>query len=262
MAQNICKRRGKSPIQTRIEMERRAENKNPGSRARFQKGLLNVADTALTFSAIGPTYKLGKGIVKGVGAAKKGFKKSKLKKGYKRVYRGEEPDSPYTFTMNAEKLRGRYFTTDIGLARHYASRAGTTTGKVFSLDLPEKQFNIGKKITERRKGSKLPDELTIPKLYKDKKKLMKGQTKFVRGRAKAARYMAPGNALAEFLEKQFTKSPKKKGGGLTKTVAPKRGPNPQGLKKGGCPYRENGAKSDIQGIKDIQVRGKKFTGVK
>ena len=54
----------------------------------------------------------------------------------------------------------------------------------------------------------------------------------------------------------------KRGGGLTKTVPPKRGPNPQGLKGGGCPYRENGAKSDIQGVKDIQVKGKKFTGVK
>ena len=51
-------------------------------------------------------------------------------------------------------------------------------------------------------------------------------------------------------------------GGLTKTVPPKRGPNPQGLKNGGCPYREMGAKSDIQGVKDIQVKGKKFTGLK
>ena len=32
--------------------------------------------------------------------------------------------------------------------------------------------------------------------------------------------------------------------------------------KGGCPYREMGAKSDIQGVKDIQIKGKKFTGLK
>jgi hypothetical protein len=43
---------------------------------------------------------------------------------------------------------------------------------------------------------------------------------------------------------------------------PKKGPNPQGLKKGGCIYRRNGAKSDIQGIKDIQKSGKKFIGLK
>ena len=37
-----------------------------------------------------------------------------------------------------------------------------------------------------------------------------------------------------------------------------------GLKKGGigCPFRENGVKSDIKGISDIQVKGKKFIGIK
>ena len=30
----------------------------------------------------------------------------------------------------------------------------------------------------------------------------------------------------------------------------------------GCPHRENGVKSDIKGISDIQVKGKKFIGVK
>ena len=49
---------------------------------------------------------------------------------------------------------------------------------------------------------------------------------------------------------------------------PKKGPLPQGLKIGalsdlGCPHRENGVQgSDIQGIKPLQVKGKKFTGVK
>ena len=37
-----------------------------------------------------------------------------------------------------------------------------------------------------------------------------------------------------------------------------------GLKIGGigCPFRENGVKSDIKGISNIQVKGKKFIGVK
>jgi hypothetical protein len=30
----------------------------------------------------------------------------------------------------------------------------------------------------------------------------------------------------------------------------------------GCPHREMGVKSDIQGVKDIQVKGKSFKGVK
>jgi hypothetical protein len=44
---------------------------------------------------------------------------------------------------------------------------------------------------------------------------------------------------------------------------PERGPQPQGMKTGefaGCPHRENGVKSDIKGISDIQVKGKKFIG--
>ena len=60
---------------------------------------------------------------------------------------------------------------------------------------------------------------------------------------------------------------------LTTGAPPMRGPTPQGIgfnigvmvmiKKPGCPYRENGVgMSDIKGIKDIQVKGKKFTGVK
>ena len=46
---------------------------------------------------------------------------------------------------------------------------------------------------------------------------------------------------------------------------PERGPQPQGMKEGefaGCPYRENGVKSDIKGISEIQIKGKKFIGVK
>ena len=37
-------------------------------------------------------------------------------------------------------------------------------------------------------------------------------------------------------------------GGVRYGPPPERGPNPQGLKNGGCPHREIGAKSDIKGI--------------
>ncbi len=41
----------------------------------------------------------------------------------------------------------------------------------------------------------------------------------------------------------------------------------RGMKNGsainsGCSHRENGVKSDIKGISDIQIKGKKFIGVK
>ena len=76
------------------------------------------------------------------------------------------------------------------------------------------------------------------------------------------------NWRAEDARKKFNKDKKKsknknkKSGGLTNTVPPKRGPNPQGLKKGGCPHREAGVRSPYQGVSGIQVKGQKFTGVK
>ena len=51
-------------------------------------------------------------------------------------------------------------------------------------------------------------------------------------------------------------------GGVKSGPPPKSGPQPQGLVKGGCPHRETGAKSDIKGIKNIQVTGKKFIGLR
>jgi hypothetical protein len=52
-------------------------------------------------------------------------------------------------------------------------------------------------------------------------------------------------------------NPKKEETGITSKET-------MGLKKGGfgCPYRENGVKSDIKGISKIQIKGKKFIGVK
>ena len=50
--------------------------------------------------------------------------------------------------------------------------------------------------------------------------------------------------------------------GKARGVPPKKGPNPQGMKEGGCPYRENGVRRTINGVKPIQIKGVKFTGVK
>ena len=49
-----------------------------------------------------------------------------------------------------------------------------------------------------------------------------------------------------------------------KLTPPEKGPQPQGMVFGGmgCPHREMGVKSDIQGVKDIQLFGKSFKGVK
>lgn len=246
MAQNIGKRRGKSPTQVTLEQKLKAKRRDPEGYKNFKKDMLGsarfVAESAAEIAllgGLGKVYKLGKHL----------YKVKKPKKGYKRVYRGEERDLTTGTPLNAESLRGRYYTPNIGTARDFASRGNTTTGKVFSLDLPEKQFRIGQKMAQRRAGVKFSNEVNVPKLYKDKKKLMKGQTKFVRGRAKVVKYLAPANLISEAIEKKFSKA-FKQSGGLTKTVPPKRGPNPQGLKHGGTARGKGAA-----------IRGTKFSGI-
>tara|TARA_Y100001972_G_C7566259_1_gene284272 strand:+ start:352 stop:630 length:279 start_codon:yes stop_codon:yes gene_type:complete len=73
------------------------------------------------------------------------------------------------------------------------------------------------------------------------------------------KFIVEGSKLSP-LEKMITERQNKKF-----LIPPEKGPQPQGMKDGdfiGCPHRENGVKSDIKGIKDIQVKGKKFVGIK
>ena len=51
-------------------------------------------------------------------------------------------------------------------------------------------------------------------------------------------------------------------GGVKSGPPPKKGPNPQGLKNGGCPYRESNNKNKYPGHNGIQIKGFKFTGVR
>lgn len=82
------------------------------------------------------------------------------------------------------------------------------------------------------------------------------------------------------MSKKRNEQKKSNSGGVRSGPPPKRGPNPQGidapiksileketvkyfgLKKGGCPHREPGKKSDIKGVSPIQVSGKKFIGLR
>lgn len=56
------------------------------------------------------------------------------------------------------------------------------------------------------------------------------------------------------------------GGGVSSGPPPKRGPNPQvppvKLSHGGCPHRQPSKKNIIPGHNAIQIRGKKFIGVR
>jgi hypothetical protein len=340
MAQNIGKRRGKSPIKTRIEQERKASRKDPEGKKAFVKGVGTVADTALTLSAVGPA-------VRGVGAAVRGYKKYKKIKNTPSIalYRGEPGYKTFAQTRKRRKVSpniGKWFSTDKDIAIGY-SRKSITRGSNFSNEL-----GVLKKVK------------VSPNEFKAMKKGKLKDTQRNRGNLKYFDKDFFYGTVSPEVRRRAKVIPKNKSGGLTNTVPPKRGPNPQGLKgggnfdpegkgydyktakkdhyfnifrdappgakphgvsrdrktgkllkgrkhdtfskavgvdenlgyglkkkgdgyyteklkrgipagkykdmskfsKGGCPHREAGAKSDIQGIKDIQVKGQKFTGVK
>ena len=247
MAQNISRRRGKSPIKTRLEQERKASRKDPEGKKAFVKGVGTIANTALNLSAVGPT-------VRGVGAAVRGYKKYKKFQNTPSIslYRGEPGYK--TFSQMKKMLKddpqyGKWF-----------SEGTTSYGR--------KPTDVLKKVT------------VSPKEYKALLKGMKDPKQGIRGpvttKLQAKEYQfKPGTTMRK---KIYTDSysgtvtpeirrraqiiPKNKSGGLTDTVPPKRGPNPQGLKKGGCPHRETGVRSPYKGVSAIQVKGQKFIGVK
>ena len=95
---------------------------------------------------------------------------------------------------------------------------------------------------------------------KAKEKFLIEATKQYGDEAEAVFYASKNKGTISGVEK------KRRGGSLSGGKEfgppPERGPNPQGLKGGGCPHREMGAKSDIKGISAIQTSGKKFIGVR
>ena len=85
--------------------------------------------------------------------------------------------------MYEESLKGRFFFDNPADARYYAQRQGTKTGKVLSVDVPEKMVNIGKKMSERRRGPRLANEVILPKKFVGKEKVNIPQTAFARAQA-------------------------------------------------------------------------------
>jgi hypothetical protein len=86
-----------------------------------------------------------------------------------RLFRGEEPNRTSINAMSglySPKLRDRFFFDNPADARWYAQRAGTLTGNVKSVDVPEKYVNIGKKMALRREGPSYGgSEVILPKKF-------------------------------------------------------------------------------------------------
>ena len=108
-----------------------------------------------------------------------------------RLYRGIEPDKQtelYKATkgmpgMYEESLKGRFFFDNPADARYYAQRQGTKTGKVLSVDVPERMVNIGRKMADRRRGPNYSSEVILPKKFVGQEKVNIPQTAFARAQA-------------------------------------------------------------------------------
>ena len=96
-----------------------------------------------------------------------------------RLFRGIEPNAQTQLykasknypAMYDESLKGRFFFDNARDARYYARRQGSNTGRVLSVDVPENFVNIGKKMSERRKGPRLGNEIILPKKFVGKESL-------------------------------------------------------------------------------------------
>lgn len=78
--------------------------------------------------------------------------------------------------------------------------------------------------------------------------------------------MSHDSAVSLALQKFRPIKKKNRGGGVAFGPPPKRGPNPQvppvKLSSGGCPNRQPSRKNIIPGNNEIQLKGKKFIGVR
>tara|TARA_R100000908_G_C3695263_1_gene107937 strand:+ start:67 stop:729 length:663 start_codon:yes stop_codon:yes gene_type:complete len=142
MAQNITKRRGKSAIQTRLEMERRAENKNPGSRKAFAKGLGTTAELLAYGVPIGVVGNL---------SAKAATKLLTKYRNYQKVqntpsislYRGEPGYKTFKEMRKKRKNNksfGAFFAQDKSRAKDYAENLFLPGG------VSNKRFGVVKEI--------------------------------------------------------------------------------------------------------------------
>ena len=125
-----------------------------------------------------------------------------------RVFRGVEPSLNFNKSLSGKmypkNMTGRFFTESLPDASWYARRGNTLTGKVQYVDLPQKDFNIGRKMSERTPNPRLGGEVILPKKY-----INKIETDYIQ--TVAARIKATLNYLLQ-PQRRFSK------GGLAKVL--------------------------------------------
>jgi hypothetical protein len=284
MAQNIRTRRGKSAIQTRLEQERKASRKDPQGKRNVQKTIGTIASYAIPG---GIATKLTPVVRKGIEKAMKrksgqdllkNYDKSAHFKGMNKFMRelkksGKEDSLTYLKNLTYVKKDAK------------ARLAKAEKGYKASLKFEKDALKSKRKMEKLVKRNKFPFPVSGKSVKRAKAITARSEKQVRKSKAKLAMAAKPVSEqrkaiLKEYVVPEVKKVAKqivgpaagvitgtamyknKKSGGLTKTVPPKRGPNPQGLKNGGCPFRENGSKSPIKGISSIQIKGQKFIGTR
>ena len=99
----------------------------------------------------------------------------------KKLFRGFEPNRTDGMRLSrsgmySPTLKNRFVFDNPTDARWYAQRQGTLTGNVYSVDVPEKYVNIGRKMAIRREGPSYGSEVILPKKFIPKVELNYIQT--------------------------------------------------------------------------------------
>ena len=101
-----------------------------------------------------------------------------------RLFRGERANAPGTMAKYipgtsqveqvpySDKLKGRFFTSNLDVAKSFAD----DPSKIKSIDIPEKDFNIGTKMARRINVDQMADQTILPK--KTMKQIESGKLKY------------------------------------------------------------------------------------
>tara|TARA_R110000823_G_scaffold237602_1_gene363044 strand:- start:2669 stop:3397 length:729 start_codon:yes stop_codon:yes gene_type:complete len=242
MAQNIGKKRGKSLIKETLENRRKAKRKDPEGYKNFPKDqLLGLGETALEvllykgrnvakkFLTSGKTFTKKRGGLTNTVPPKRGPNPQGYKNGADvNFYAGGNENFQYGGGKASYTLSGDNYSLTPNISGSVMRSKGKTVKKSFD--------------TVGLKGD-----------YKlNKKTKLKGEV---------SRNVHGGKNYRGMIEASYKNNNKEYKAGINEAGKVSLGFK-MGFKHGGCPYREAGVKSNIQGVSGIQLKGQKFTGTK
>ena len=242
MAQNIGKRRGKSPIKTRLEQERKAARKDPKGKKAFTKGLSTAASFVIPGGiATKATPIARKAIEKTITKvqAKRNAKKMMAEidmdpairnfdQATKDLYKtGRIRDKKTLDIYKEEKVRSKKYLKDS--KKKLKKETSRVRKRSYSKNDKEKYTRYEKeKVAENKKVFKAASKKLNEERFFQAKSVYKLSPTVQKAKKIVKKAVGPvvGVSAAAATYKSKNK------GGFTNTVPPKRGPQPQGYKNG------------------------------